>query len=366
MDRIATASNLLIEAQPEGWRLLLNGNGDRTLLEAKRGEPIRYTELFGTRRKLPMNGQLPLEEVERVVLGWSPKDEAWHLGLVLHGSLVDSRGSRWCELAHWIDPDRTAYERIAVAAGESLAAQIARPFVLIPPIVQAPPPPPPLPPLPLQFDLWTFEQSGEGRYEFVRSPKWARSNILRALWYALGVAAFLILSVTSLTSRIAFPRPELLVPAGFVCAFVLLIGAVALFVRTFTRPNRIVIAPDAIRWQRGAAVRKSMPLSDVQSVYASHVTSKAKRLSRKDVENGVQAQRTVHYGELNIELRNGQFQPVVTHGLIEDRIPASDDPLDVENVTPLTPYNCHTPLQAAGLMLGERLRVPVFFDRRVR
>mgnify|MGYP000290360896 CR=1 FL=1 len=130
--------------------------------------------------------------------------------------------------------------------------------------------------------------------------------------------------------------------------------------------GRIVIAPDAIRWQRGAAVRKSIPLPDVQSVYASHVTSKAKRLSRKDVENGVQAQRTVHYGELNIELRNGQFQPVVTHGLIEDRIPASDDPLDAENVTPLTPYNCHTPLQAAGLMLGERLRVPVFFDRRVR
>jgi hypothetical protein len=355
MERIVTASSLLIETQPESWRLLLNGTGERTLLEARRGEPIRYAEVFGTRRKLPLAGQLDPQHVDRVVLGWSPNDEAWHLGLVLRPPLSDERGSRWCELAHWIDPERDQYQNAAVSVGEALSTQIDRPFILIPPAPAAePPPPPPLPALPLRFDLWTFRQSAEGQYEFVRAGKWARSNILRALWYLLWVAAFLVLSITSVTSGIAYPTPRLLVPAGFVCAFVLFVAAVALIVRAFLRPNRIVIGDDAITWRRGGAVTKTIPLSDVSSVYVSHILGRARRV------DGVKRGEAV-YGELNLELKDGAFQVLLTHGNMNETLTGGADAVE-----PLTAYTRQTALQAVGLILAERLRVPVYNDLRGR
>lgn len=355
MERIITASNLLIEAQPDGWRLLLNGVGDRTLLVAKRGEPIRYAELFGTRRKLPMDGQLDLTSIERVVLGWSAKDESWHLGLVLHPSLAAARGSRWCELAHWLDPARDAHRQIAVNAGESLAAQIERPFFVIQPTPVEPPQP--LPALPIPLDLWTFHKTSDGRYELVRSGKWARGNLLRALWYLLWMGAFLLLSISSVTSGIAFPRPELLVPAGFVCALVLLIMAASLIARTLTRPNRILFDFDAIHWKRGGAVTTSIPVSDVSSIYVSHILGKSKRRGG----DGARLPE-VNYGELNLDLRDGGFKRLVMHGATGETLEGASG----DGVTPLTPRTWRTHLHAVGLLVSEHLRVPAYDDQRAR
>jgi len=77
MERISAARNLSIENQPEYWRLIVNGGGsERILVEARPGEPLRYVTTFGAQRRLPASGILPVENVERVVLGWSRQDEA--------------------------------------------------------------------------------------------------------------------------------------------------------------------------------------------------------------------------------------------------------------------------------------------------
>ncbi len=134
MSRISAAQNLTIEIEDNRWRLLTNGDGpERVLVEAAPGEPLRYIPLFASKRHLPDIGVLPIERVQRVVLGWSGSDGAWHLGLMLDPDLAEMRGSRWCEMAHWIDPDRSLYGRQATEAGESLAESIAKPFNLIPP-----------------------------------------------------------------------------------------------------------------------------------------------------------------------------------------------------------------------------------------
>lgn len=363
MQRIATASSLLIEVQPEGWRLLLNGTGDRTLLEARRGEPIRYAEIFGTRRKLPLAGELEIDYVDRVVLGWSAKDEAWHLGLVLRPPVSEERGSRWCELAHWIDPGRDQFQAAAVAVGEALGAEIDRPFVFIPPAL---PEPPPLPALPLRFDLWTL-RDGEG-YELTRAGKWARSQFTRALWYLLWSAAFFVLALTSVTSGIAYPTPHLLVPAGFACAFGLLIAAIGLLVRVLLRPNRIVIDGDGVRWMRGGATTKHIPLDDIAAVYVSHIVgARDQRKIRPSVDQVVAAEAVkkgmVYYGELNLDTRGEKFERLVAHGGLEERITVTEP---VAAVVPLTQHLYQTPLQAAALLLAARLRVPVYYDQRAR
>ena len=126
MERISAASNLIIEAQPQSWRLLVNGStgSERVLVEAVSGEPLRYGESFGSRRHLPESGMLPREDIQGVVLGWSEKDVSWHLGLVLKGALVAERGSRWCGLAHWHDPLANRYMETAIQAGQMLAEQL--------------------------------------------------------------------------------------------------------------------------------------------------------------------------------------------------------------------------------------------------
>ena len=137
MERIA-AGNLIIEQDSERWRLLVNGadGGDRLLLEAAYGEPVRYESAFGTRRGLSIDretgGTIAPDRIERVVVGWSEKDAAWHLGLMLDQAYTDARGSRWCGLVTWSDTDHDSAETIA-GVGQSLAQKLARPFALVPP-----------------------------------------------------------------------------------------------------------------------------------------------------------------------------------------------------------------------------------------
>ncbi len=219
-----------------------------------------------------------------------------------------------------------------------------------------------MPPLPFRFDLWTFQQSAEGQYEFVRSSKWGRNNVTRALWYLLWMVAFLVLAVTSVTSGLAFPRPELLVPAGFVCALVLFGMAVALVMRTLLRPNRIVVDKSGVRWLRGKAVTKTVPVENLQSLYVSHVVSAAKRRKRAEADAKAEP-RIVHFGELNLDLRDNSFRSVLTHGVSEER--ASGEGED-NALVPLTHANRRTHLQAVGQLLGDLLGVPVYYDQRAR
>src|SRR6185369_11802124 len=138
MDRISAAGNLTIEVKPESWRLIVNGNSqERVLVEVSPGEPIRYIPTFAAKRRLPDTGKLPIENIQRVVLGWSNEDESWHLGLLLTPELASARGSRWCEIALWPDPVVNVFSDISSQAGRTLARTITRPFNLIEPPVEA-------------------------------------------------------------------------------------------------------------------------------------------------------------------------------------------------------------------------------------
>lgn len=378
MERIAAASNLIIEVQPESWRLLVNGTGiERVLVEVLPDEPVRFGSAFGNRRQLPETGVLPREDIQRVVLGWSEKDDAWHLGLVLKGDLATERGSRWCGLAHWHDPRASEYQYVATQAGQTLAEQVGRPFTVIPPQgseapvdaagmsapqpIAAPLPEPiPQPALPLRFDLWTFRQPEPARLEFSLSSTWGRSKLIRVAWNIVWLAVFIVLTVTTLTSGIALPRPEILVYFGFASIIVLILTILYNLFETMSYTNRIVFDRSGVRWMRGKRVRRAIPQDNIAEVYVSHVVNKVGKRGK------AAEQRAVTYGEVNLLLRDGEFRSVFSQVQTDDAIPVTDDPINEEAVVTLNEYNARTRLQSAGLMIARVLGVDAEYDKRLK
>lgn len=396
MDRIYAGSNIRIEVQPDRWLLLLNTDGSDTVLaEAAASQPLRYISTFGSQRRLPLSGQLAPHEIERVVIGWSAKDEAWHLGLLLTTALAQARSSRWCELAHWPDPSQDQFEALALQAGKTLAQRLSRPFTVIPPrtngagapSISATPamPLPPLAPLPLRLDLWTLKAVGRDRLngtspdaiEFRLSSGGGRGKLIRAGWYVLWAGVFFVLSVSSLTEAIALPRPEWLPYLGVGSGVFLVLLALINLVRTATRLNRIVIDPvqRIISGGRGRGVgsgrgeRWRFTGDEISAVYASQVVNKVNR------RRGRTPQRGVHYGELSLLLDDGSFVRLIAHGALDDKFPVLDpppqtgerlDPANQEKIVPLTPYDAQTPLQAAALYVAGALRTAAYTDQRVR
>ena len=403
MERISAASNLIIEVQPESWRLLVNGNeNERVLVEAIPGEPLRYGATFGSRRHLPDSGILSREDIQSVVLGWSEKDDAWHLGLVLKGDLVDARGSRWCGLAHWHDPLANQYLQTASQAGQTLAQQMGRPFTVIPPsgsegssttmpvlgngasapvapmgtmegddatptptripvtTMEPAPEPIPQPNLPLNFDFWNLQQLDATHLSLELSPSWGRGKLIRVAWNIVWLGVFVVLVLTTLTSGIALPRPEILVYLGFASILVLVILILYNLYDTATHINRIIFEKAGVRWLRGKRVRKAIPVDQIQEIYVSQVVSKIGKRGKAS------QQRTVQYGELNLLLKDGSFRSLLTEHQSNQIIPVTDDPINEEAVVPLTVYIARTHLQSAGLKIASILGVSAEYDKRLK
>jgi hypothetical protein len=355
MEQISAAGNLTIEMEADRWRLVVNGASQgQTLLEAIPGRPLRYVPIFASKRRLPDSGELTSEQIQRVVLGWSNEDESWHLGLLLGPELTQTRGSRWCEIARWPDPDTTVFSDIATQAGRRLAAAISRPFNYIEPQVEekTPPPPPPLPALPLAFDLWRLEQ--RSALQLVRSPSWGRSRLLRVAWYIVLAAVYAVLSVTTLTGIIALPKPEFLPYLGLGIAGLLVLLALSMVYQTLVSPGRIVIDATmrTIRGQRGRFVRWQTTADEVQGVYVSQIVGKKGR------------KRVIHFGELNLHLGNGRFKHLFDQSQFEDNLLPLDVELGNQTVAPLDPYAVYSDLQAAGAYIAQALGVPCFYDQR--
>ena len=360
MNRISAADNLTIEMQPDHWRLIANGDGgQRTLFEAQPGQPVRYITPFAISRRLPETGALPAEQIQRVVLGWSSSDEAWHLGLVLRQELAEARGSRWCEVAHWPDPDKSTYNDLAAQAGETLAQAITRPFYLVPPKAQPAAPERPLPDLPLRFDIWRFEHAAEGRLQFVREPSWARGTVRRILWYILWTVVYIVLVVASLTAGIAPVRPEFLPLLGVFSALVL-VGLIFMnLYRLLTWPDRIVIDPQTqtVAALRGRAVRWRLLRDELDAVYVSHVLTKNQRKTNP-------RRPTAHYSELNLRRANGTFRHLLhTEHALEYSLEV-EDMAEQDVVLPLTADEVATPLQAVAVYMARALNLPCWYDRR--
>ncbi len=355
MDRISAAGNLTIEVDANQWRLVVNGS-DRVqvLLEAAAGQPLRYQEIFATKRRLPPIGVMETTNIQRVVLGWSRDDECWHLGLLLEAPVAQPRGSRWCEIARWPDPDTNVFDDLAAQAGRSLARTLGRPFNLIEPEPQATTPvapPPPLRPLPLSFDLWTLDK--DENLQITRAARWARSHWLRILWYALLVVIYVVLSITTLTGTIALPRPEFLPYLGIVTAVLLFGIMVYTWIQLMSRPDRFTFTYSGVQAMRGSRELWMLERSEIEAVYVSEVVN---RKGKK---------RVILHGELNLLLKDSSFKQLVEQPHpVEDN---GDTPLSTfESVSPLTLYDARSDMQMAGLHLAQTLNLECRYDLRLK
>jgi len=225
MTTISAASNLTIDLSAGGWKLRYAAP-DGDVLAEPTVEGLRYSEAFGQARRLPAERLLPVSEIEQVVLGWQKSDECWHLGLLLKPDLAQARGSRWCELARWPDPDQTIFEDQAHEAGERAGILLDVPFHFIQPEPLTPPAPPrDLPPLPLSLGTWELVNSGthsgltlrEGQLAFIRTAPYDRAMRRRIYSKFFWAVVYALASLLTLVSRIDLPNVGTLFPTPTSC-----------------------------------------------------------------------------------------------------------------------------------------------------
>ena len=375
MSHISAANNLVIEANPARWRLSINTNfidniqGDTILAEAAEGGPLRYTTVFARTRRLPKSGELSVTHIRRVVLGWSWDDEAWHLGLLVAAPLAQARGSRWCEFAKWPDPEQDLYEQLAIQAGETLAQALGCPFNRIPiqqqnadPI----PPPPPLPALPLSLQEWSLGRAARtGWLVLVREDAWANERSRRVLWYAAWSVIYVLLSVATLMSDIAPPRPAFLPYLGLASA-VLLVGLSIYSAYELRRRARRVITDPTTHRIWGKASKNGQPVwrmgrQEIDSVYVTEVV-KQRTPSSPSTEADQPITADIVYGEINLRLTNGDFFFILNQ---KEKETVADPVRGVIGETrPLTREMITTRLQATATYLADALDVPIWYDCR--
>jgi hypothetical protein len=378
LNQISAADNLVIETNQNTWRMLVNTNfvdniqGDGIILEALPGQPLRYTPLFARTRRLPKNGVLAVNHIQRVVLGWSWEDEAWHLGLLLEDRLAQARGSRWCEVAKWPDPEQDLYQELAVQAGEALARNLGRPFNLVPlrdPGIETLPVNVPLPSLPLALQEWRLGRSqGNGWLVFVRAPYWARERTRRMIWYGFWSVIYVLLSVVTLLTDISPPRPDFLPYVGLGTA-VLLVGLVGYSAYELRTTARRVILDPATRRVWGTTTRGNKPIwrkgrEEVDSVYVTEVVDiNLVETDNDEPETNRQPVATdIFYGELNLRLTDGTFYYL----LRQEEAETITEPIYgvLGEVQALERGMLTTRLQAAGAYVAEALDVPLWYDCR--
>lgn len=367
MTRIPAAENLTVDYTPDRWRLYLNGNTqERLIVEAAPGRSLRYASGFAERRRLP-TGTLPAAAVKQVVLGWSISDQAWHLGLVLMPELAEKRGSRWCEIARWNDPDGNEFAAQAEVAARGLSNSLQRPFRLIPPTVEREviaPQVRELPALPLKCGIWKVERNGE-RLEFVRTQRWMVSRVFRVLWYSFWAVVYIVLSVATLTTELALPNsgtmlpnPEILPLLGLAAAVVLVLIIIKNLFDILTQPGKIVADPvtRTVTALRGSTRRWQVDADDILSIYVTQVAGKRGR------------KRTVYHGELNLQVGDKKFRNVIVQDQEEERLEKQEkDERLKEEITILDPNKVDTDLQAAGVYLAKTLGdLPCYYDQRVQ
>lgn len=366
MEHISAADNYSVQTNNVRWRLLYN---NRPLLEASR-EGLRYGKYFSQSRRLPATGQLAQKYVLRVVLGWQAADETWHLGLIVAPELAEKRGSRWCELIRWPDPDVTVFQNLAESAGRTLSQSLGVPFQVIPPrTARQAKPVTPLPQLPLDFGLWSmYAAERPNQVELRRSPRWARQRVQLMLWYALWAIVYFSVSALTITSDIALPNAGTLLPnpqwlpyLGIATGVLFILAIFYQFLRITLTANRIIVdgTLGTVSAWRGNNQHWERSSAEIQSIYVSEVVRKS------EVTN------TTEYGELNLHLGGGKFHFVLSQGVaekngnrprIEGRTGHQRD-----NIIALEAANINSDLQAAALHMARLLGdTAVWHDVRTR
>lgn len=374
--QVSAADNLVVAFNSTAWQLR---NGKNAPMLHADADGLRYNAQFASSRRLSSTGLLTNGDILQVVLGWQRSDETWHLGVVLSPDLAAVRGSRWCELVHWPDPEQVVFEELAQETGRNLAAALHVPFRFIPPKpVEAPLPLPSLPALPLRAGLWSFQpvESDKQKYGFAardgqfviqRAALWKRQRYTRILWYTLWVIIYAALSTATLTSDLALPNAGTLLPDPHWLPYLGLLTAAGLILLIFyqlyqirSQPDTILIDPaeKSVSAWAGKDLRWSMSVQEVQSVYVSEVVKR----KAEDISS--------EHGELNLHLGTGKFHFVFQQGEPENQALRYDAPekpaRQTDIVRQLTRYSVTSDLQAMGLYMAEALGLPCWYDMRVR
>lgn len=367
MTEISAADNHNVVIADGRWRLLYN---DRPLAEAS-ARGFRYSKRFGKTRRLPEDGIIGRDDIKQVVLGWQQTDESWHLGLILAPVLADSRGSRWCELTFWPDPEITVFQDLAQTTGQQLAQALSVPFYVIPPkqVIAPPAPPRKLPDLPVRFGDWEMRRSESDRRRFIirRVPTWALGRVSRAMWYAIWAMIYLLLSVATLVSDIALPTtgtllpsPELLPYLGLITSAWLLLAMLQQIYVILTSVNQITIdgARGVVVGSHNRRKHWAVPAVEIQSLYISEVVKKREQAPATE------------YGELNLHLGGGKFRFMVkqNHAENNSNIPQPDMiPQRTDGIRELNRNHIHTNLQTAAAYISQALgEIAVWHDVRVK
>lgn len=367
MTQISAAENHIIQVMDGRWRLLYQ---ERPTAEAT-ANGLRYGNRFGSSRRLPGEKLLRTEDIQQVVLGWQRTDEAWHLGLILAPPIAEERGSRWCEMVYWPDPEVHIFQELAQQTGEHLARTLNVPFRVIPPRqMEAAPQPRPLPELPLHFGLWTMEYASADKRRFVikRSTRWELRQYGRIAWYVLWMFVYLGLSLLTLFSDLALPNAGTLLPDPHWLPYlglgiVVLLVALILwnFVTILRKPNSIFV--DGVRgtisaWKNRRIVWQ-IPANEIQSIYVSEIVKRR------------EAPPATEYGEINLHLGGGKFHFVLDQEDPEDNAhtPQPGETIQYKDTDlhELTQDNVYTDMQVANLYIAGTLGIhTTWHDLRVR
>ena len=376
MTRISAAGNFLIDMDATDWRLVQydeDGN-ETTILRVTLGEPLQYTGDFAASHHLPSGGILPGDYIRQVVVGWSYEDEAWHLGLLLARDLADARGSRWCEIAWWPDPDLAVFGDIAQSAGQKLAQVLAKPLNSVSPRPQEKAQEPPLPELPLEIGVWRLEQLEEKKLVLIRKRKWALARVARFSWYLFWAVIYFLLSFATLNSDLALPNagtllpsPKLLPYLGLAVGGVLILMAFYHVYELLKSANRIIVdgQDHCVLGLRGSSKRWEQTGNNLCDIYVTHVVKQKRK------------KYVAYYSELNLHLTDGGFFCIIKQPSKEKnvgRTPAEktketsqNESEENESLAELTAWSKLNPLQAIGLHIAKTLGdMPCWDDLRVR
>jgi len=379
MTQITASNHITVDYSYDRWRLIqeLEGEDPAIIAEVQPEKGLQYNKYFATTRKLPDSGQIPAVDISQVVLGWSYETDAWQLGLTLSPMLSEERGSRWCELVRFVDPDLSVHEYDAKRVGQSLADILNKPFMDMPPTTPPAPDPIPLPELPIEYGIWTMDRamtnegltSREGEVRLTRSSSWMFGKLRQVAWYGFWAVVYAWVSTATLSNDLALPNAGTLLPDPSILPYlglgivVLLLGMIVYQLWIVTRePDNIIISPyeRSIIARRGRNVRWKINANNIQSVYVTELVKKREK------------NPTVYHGEVNLHLVNGSFQRVLieeekqTDTTLPD-VETMSDKRKGESVTPLDSHGVETKLQAFALHIAECLgELPAWHDLRYK
>ncbi len=380
---IPAAHNLAIEIGPNIWRLI-NGTrssvGGAALVEVT-AQGISYSPAFARARRLPPEGRLAPLDIARVVVGWAPETQSWHLGLLVSAPDAGQSPWRWCGLASWRGMEGD-HEKEARRAAQALARLLDRPLhVVAPPrssapaAISAPAAPavtpvraptriePALRALPLHFDEWSFVATRRGLV-WRRRGDWVMVALMRSVGFLVMALVFVFLGVGTLTSGLAQVNPTWLPWLGLAVALMLFIMALRTFWQVIASTEVIVdTTRREVRARRRfmGGTRWRVPFDRVAYVLLSQTAPRPQGRKGKDGPMRVLQEVWLH-------LADGEhFWPVVALGPVEGISETWDEVrarLKQAGRRRVRLSELNTPAHHAAVHMARALGTPLWWDIR--